>query len=314
MTRILVTGGFGYVGGRSLRVLRDDPALRLTVATRRAVTAPEGLEVRRVNWREAGEVAALCQGIDTVIHLTTMAEPGCDKDPEGALLDNGLATLRLLEAAVAGGVRRFVYVSTSKVFGAGLAGRIDEASVPRPLNHYAITHRLAEDYVLASHAKGRIEGAVLRLSNGMGAPADPGVDAWTLISNDLCRQAATKGTITLQSSGLAWRNFIAMADVVGALRHVLALPKERLQDGLFHVGGPASLRILDLAHTIAARAQAVLGAAVTVTRPEPAPGENHPPLDWRTDKLAATGWSPATGLETEIDATLGYCRSWFGKA
>ncbi len=48
----------------------------------------------------------------------------------------------------------------------------------------------AEDYVLAAHGNGLLGGIVLRLSNALGAPADPGVNAWTLIANDLCRQAA----------------------------------------------------------------------------------------------------------------------------
>src|SRR5262245_32752221 len=60
-------------------------------------------------------------------------------------------------------LRRFIYMSTAKVFGSNPTGVIDELSLPRPASHYAITHRLAEDYVLAAHDKQRVEGVVMRL-------------------------------------------------------------------------------------------------------------------------------------------------------
>jgi UDP-glucose 4-epimerase len=201
-------------------------------------------------------------------------------------------------------------MSTSKVFGANPAGMIDERSTPRPASNYAITHRLAEDYVLAAHDKKKVEGVVLRLSNSLGAPADLKTNAWMLIANDLCRQAAGN-QIVLKSSGLAWRNFIAMADVISALRHVLDMPREKLTDGLFHLGGTQSIRIWDLAAHIANRAELLFGRAIATERAAPAPGEQHAVLDWRIGKLTSTGWRPATSIDDEIDATLRICRDYF---
>jgi UDP-glucose 4-epimerase len=133
-----------------------------------------------------------------------------------------------------------------------------------------------------------------------------------LIANDLCRQAAVTGRIVLRSSGMAWRNFVGMADVVAALRHVMTASAERLGDGLFHLGGPRSLRIADLAAMVAERAQATFGRKVDVARAQLAPGENHAELDWRIGRLVATGWTPSSGLEPEIDTNLRLCRDAFG--
>src|SRR5262249_3532186 len=157
---------------------------------------------------------------------------------------------------------------------------------------YAITHRLAEDYVLAGRQANKLETAVIRLSNAVGAPADPRVNAWMLIGNEFCRQAAVTGRIVLRGTGMAWRNFVAMDGVVTALRHALTMPWPALGDGLFHLGGPRSLRVVDLAGTIAERAQALFGRKVDVTRAPAAAGESHPELDWRIGKLVATGWTP----------------------
>jgi UDP-glucose 4-epimerase len=246
-----------------------------------------------------------------VVHLAAMNEPDCEKEPVSALQINGLGTMTLLRAARSAGVRRFVYVSTSKVFGANPTGTIDELSVPRPANHYGITHRLAEDYILAAHDKGLLEGTVLRLSNSLGAPADPDVNAWMLIANDLCRQAALTKRIMLKSNGLAWRNFVAIADVVTAIRHVLTMSSDLLSDGLFHLGGPETLPIWELALRIAGRADEIFGQSTKVERASEPSGTAYRMLDWRTDKLTSTGWKAKQILDEEIDATLKMSREAF---
>ena len=199
-------------------------------------------------------------------------------------------------------------MSTAKVFGSNPTGVIDELSLPRPASHYAITHRLAEDYVLAAHDKRRVEGVVMRLTTCVGAPADQNADAWMLIANDLCRQAVTSRRIELKSSGLAWRNVIAMVDVVAALRHMLTVPAMAVENGLFHLGGLQSLRILDLALFIKARAENMLGESVILESADTRPGEQHGMLEWRVSKLMATGWKPNSSLDGEIDATLRMCK------
>src|SRR5712691_1982651 len=307
MMRVLVTGGHGYIGGRLVQALAADPAFTVTAAGRLQRSVPARAATAVVDWSEPASIRALCQGQDAVVHLAAMGERESERDPEAALRANGFGTLALLRAAENAEVGRFVHVSTSKVFGANPGGVIDEASLPRPQSHYAITHRLAEDYVLSAANKRGLGAAVLRLSNAVGAPADPAVNAWTLIANDLCRQAAVDQRIVPRSNGLAWRNFIAMGDVVAALRHALALPAEVLGDGLFHLGGPHSLRIFDLAERVAGRAEALLGRPVKIERAAPVAGERHPTLDWSIEKLKSTGWAPATALDAEIDATLRVC-------
>ena len=314
MTRVLVTGGTGYIGGRLVRALLSDATFSVTIAGRRARPSQSGVQPRAVDWNNPASLDAICRAQDMVVHLAAMNEQDCEIDPVLALRSNGLATLMLLRAAQSAGVRRFVYLSTSKVFGANPTGTIDESSVPRPENHYAITHRLAEDYVLSAHDNGQLQGIVLRLSNSLGAPADPSVNAWMLIANDLCCQAATTKRIALKSSGLAWRNFIAMADTVAAVRHALTMSPDLLSNGLFHLGGPQSLRIWDLALRIAGRADKMFEQSTKVERAPQQPAEELPMLDWRIDKFTSTGWRPAKALDAEIDDTLQMCRVAFRTA
>jgi UDP-glucose 4-epimerase len=291
-----------------VQTLAANSAFALTSAGRRQRDLPRGVLMAVVDWADKTSIADLCRGQDAVVHLAAMNEPEAEKDPEGALRSNGLSTLNLARAAETCGVRRFIYMSTAKVFGSNPTGVIDELSLPRPASHYAITHRLAEDYVLAAHDKQRLEGVVMRLTTCVGAPADRNADAWMLIANDLCRQAVTSRRIELKSSGLAWRNVIAMADVVAALRHMLTVPAMAIEDGLFNLGGLQSLRILDLALFIKARAENMLGGSVILVSADTRTGEQHGMLEWRVSKLMATGWKPNSSLDGEIDATLRMCK------
>jgi UDP-glucose 4-epimerase len=198
------------------------------------------------------------------------------------------------------------------VYGAPLAGHIDERTLPRPVHPYAITHKVAEDFVLAARDQGKIEGVVFRLSNGFGAPIDPEVNRWTLIANDLCRQAVSAGKLVLKSSGLQRRDFVTLSDVARCVEQFIEMPATQLQDGLFNLGGECVLNMFELASVVARRCEAVLGFLPPIERPEPAPGETAPDLRYDIAKLKASGFTPSGSVEDEIDATLRLCRDAFG--
>lgn len=312
MQHVLVTGGYGYVGAPLVAALAADPSVAVTAASRTPHPEQPAVRAAVVDWSDGASIARLCAGQDTIVHLAAMNEQDAARSAEAALEVNGAACLRLLEAATGAGVRRFVYASTSKVFGNNPSGVIDEASLPRPTSDYAITHRLAEDYVLSRHGKRKIEGVVLRLANAVGAPLRPGPEAWLMIANDFCRQAVTLGRVVLKGSGLAWRNFVPLADVVAALRHATAVPAGALGDGLFHVGAPQPMQIWDLAVRVAERGEALSGRKIALERKAPEPGEALASLDWKIDKLIASGWRPAGDIDSEIDATLALCAELYG--
>jgi UDP-glucose 4-epimerase len=210
-------------------------------------------------------------------------------------------------------------MSTAHVYGAPLQGRIDERTLPRAQHPYAITHKVAEDFVLAAHDQGRIEGVVLRLSNGFGAPAHAGIDRWTLLVNDLCRQAVVSGCLRLKSAGLQRRDFVTLQDVGGAVVHCLALRKVALGDGLFNLGGDCTLRIIDMAQQVSERWEVMTGTGLPLERPEPSPGEilneaSVEPLVFSCAKLQATGFALLSARDAEIDATLQLCLRAFGCA
>jgi UDP-glucose 4-epimerase len=307
--RVLVTGAGGYLGSRLVEHL--ERGQRFLVRRGSRVGADTGKDrVAIGELADAAQLARACRGVDSVVHLAALNEIDSARTPDRAIEINVNGTRRLVDAAAREGVHRFIYLSTAHVYGAPLAGRIDEDTPTRPVHPYATTHRDAEMAVLA--AQGALEPVVLRLSNAVGAPARPDVERWTLLVNDLCRQIATTGIMALRSSGLARRDFIAMSDACAAIEHFLLLGATDLPHGPINLGGGHALRVIDMVELIAERTQALFGFRPRIERPEAAPDESHPDLDFRIDRLLATGFVLRGSLADEIDDTLRLCFAAFG--
>jgi len=313
-TKVLITGALGYLGGRIADYLANQKEYELFLGLRGKRLIPESLSSSRcvtIDLTDSASLETACRGIDAIVHLAAMNEIDSSKDPELALQINGAGTLKLLQAAEYSGVKRFIYFSTAHVYGAPLVGTITEATLAKPVHPYAITHRTAEDFVFAAHTRKSMEGITVRLSNGFGAPLTSDVNRWTLVFNDLCRQAVETGQLKLQSSGLQRRDFITLHDVARGVHHLLGLSTAACGDGLFNLGGELPLRIIDVAERIQARCADIMEFTPALLRPEPEQGEVSNDLDYRIDKLKATGFKLTGNMDNEIDATLRLCLKEF---
>lgn len=313
--RVLITGGFGYLGGRLAQFLASRKGYEVLLGSRQQAEPPHWLpqaKVVQTLWDSPAGLEEICTGADAVVHLAGMNAQECAADPVAALELNAVATARLLQSVVRQGGKRFIYLSTAHVYSSPLTGVITEETCPVNLHPYATSHRAGEDVVRAAHQRGEIEGIVLRLSNAFGAPALKDANCWMLLANDLCRQAVVSGKLELRSSGLQRRDFITLEDVARAVEHLLELPVGSCGDGLFNLGGECSLQIIELTERIASRCKAVLNFSPPIIRPEPASNEVSIKLDYCIDKLKATGFTLTGDIDAEIDATLVLCGDAFG--
>lgn len=248
---LVITGASGYVGGYIVR-----SAASRGYKTRGLVRGP-------VPWLEPDQqrvVPALSQAdaaienADTVVHLAAPNETAFRTDPKAALLQTVEATRDVARACARNGVRRLVYVSTVHVYGSALqpGNTITEETPAVPNGEYGQS-RLLSEQVARDEAVG-VQVVLLRLTNGVGPPASPQVARWTLVANDLCRQAAETGRMQLAQPA-QWRDFIPLPAVASVIlgasdpgRHELIGP------GLYNLSAGRSITILDLARLIAAEA------------------------------------------------------------
>ena len=252
---ILITGGLGYLGGRVADSLKKNfPETTIVLGTCRKIRDipdwAESFKIIHLDICDSLSIEKAVVGSDTVVHLAALNEHESIKDIEAAWKTNALGTQALLSAANRKGVQRFVYFSTFHVYG-DYRETITENSPARPHHPYAATHRAAEDMIRFYQYYKNMDTLILRLSNGFGYPMDTGIDRWTLVFNDLCRQAITSGKMVLKSSGKQHRDFISLHDVSAAVEHFLFRVRGQWKDGLYNLGGDGSLSIVEAAKTIA---------------------------------------------------------------
>jgi UDP-glucose 4-epimerase len=307
---ILVTGARGYLGGRLIRHLADrGRAVRGTSRTDNPppVGWPAAVPLTKLDpLGDPGAAAAALAGIGTVIHLAAANEGRSASEPDAALAETGAGTRRLIEAAVAAGVGRFVFLSTIHVYGTPLRGLLSETDALRPIHPYAITHQVGEAFTLAARDAGRIEAAVVRLSNAIGAPAWIDVDRWTLLGNDLARQAVATGEIVVRTPG-QWRDFITLRDVCAGLERIADAPVELLRDGVVNLGTGTTYRVDDMAERLARVAEREIGRPIALRVPGGRDDVSpNPPFALSIDRLRALGFTPSgfDDLDDELGATI----------
>ena len=303
--RVLITGGFGYVGGRVAQYLAKI-GYQIVLGSRKKQSPPEWLqqaEVVQMHWNDEKSLHDACYGIDIVIHAAGVNAQDCKKYPAQALEFNGVATARLLDACRASGVLRVIYFSTAHVYSSELTGDINESTCPSNLHPYAASKRAAEDAILYEGTKGEVLGIIFRLSNSFGSPTDIQVNCWNLVIPDFCRQAVIQNKITLKSSGMQRRDFIALTDVCRATNHLMTIKKEMVLDGLFNVGGEWAPRVLDVADIIKDRYIHLFGGPISIEM-KGVDDYTDNSFHYNIDKLKRTGFSLQSAVNNEIDNLL----------
>ncbi len=312
--RILITGGFGFIGGR-LAVHLAQAGHQIVLGSRNVSSPPVWLpqaEVAQIEWIDDVALEHCCDGLDVVIHAAGMNAQECAADPVAALAFNGLATARLVSVASRAGVRRFIYLSTAHVYASPLVGTITEETCPRNLHPYATSHLAGEQAVLGISHRGQMLGIVLRLSNAFGAPVDKAVNCWMLLVNDLCKQAVQRRKLVLQTNGLQKRDFIELTKVCRVVEYFSEGHCELPQSAIFNVGSGESQSVFAMAQIIQQRCIDVLGFEPFLQCIEGGSDEIHTMLRYCADYLASLGLKLNNiDYTAEIDNLLLYCQRAF---
>ncbi|MBI4754379.1 MAG: NAD-dependent epimerase/dehydratase family protein [Betaproteobacteria bacterium] len=162
---VLVTGAAGFVG-RPLMAALLAAGWRVRMAVRRPMDPPEpGMEVAAVG--DIGpdtDWAAALAGADVVIHLAARVHQGGRNDALAHQRINARGTRHLAEAAAAAGVRRFVFLSSTKVMGdVSPADRPwRETDAPRPTDSYGRSKLEAERALHEIASRTGMEVVILR--------------------------------------------------------------------------------------------------------------------------------------------------------
>jgi UDP-glucose 4-epimerase len=300
--KVLVTGGAGFIGSHITDHLID-AGVEVVVLDNLASGRRESVHPR----------ARLCQadicgeglrelfererfdGVDH--HAAQMNVRRSVDDPIFDARVNILGSLNLLQAAVATGVKKFVFASTGgAIYGEQLAFPADETHQTCPMSPYGIAKLAVEKYLAFYEEVYGLPYTALRYANVYGPRQDPHGEAGVVAIFSQCLLARQPAIIN--GDGQQTRDFIAVDDVVRA--NVLAVTTDLR--GIYNVGTGSETSVNTLYALLAKHA----GVAVAPRHGPPKAGEQRRSvLDCR--KLqAATSWRPMVSLDEGLRHTVAY--------
>jgi|GEM_PF-1316522 UDP-N-acetylglucosamine/UDP-N-acetylgalactosamine 4-epimerase len=159
---ISITGGLGFIGSALGSALSGaGHGVRLVdICDHGPVSGNDYLQGSVL---DADDCHAACEGMNVVVHCAAMHEASAiAKDPLSSIELNVTGTLNLLHAAIATGVKRFVFLSSAKVFGEPATLPSVESDVAIPQNTYGLSKLASEYHCHTLQAQANIQIVIVR--------------------------------------------------------------------------------------------------------------------------------------------------------
>ena len=219
--RVLVTGGAGFIGshvcdlliekGFSVVVFDDLSTGRKENINRKATFIKVDITDARRTFDLVSKIKPAC-----IFHLA--AWPRISRsidDPIGTHKVNVIGTLSMLEAAKRGHVPRFIYSSSSSVYGKQRVFKMKEDMEPNPISNYALQKLLGEEYCTFYAQNFGMEIVSLRYFNVYGR-RQPDKGVYALVLGKFIKQMKEGKKLTVYGDGKQTRDFTFVGDVARA--------------------------------------------------------------------------------------------------
>lgn len=309
MSKVLVTGGAGFVGSHFIRhwLARhpDDEVVNLDALTY-AGSRERLADVERNpryhfvqgNICDAEAVRGAMRGCQTVVHFA--AETHVDRSITNAtpfLQTNVEGTYILLREAVTLRVERFIHISTDEVYGPVLDGTVDESAPLSPRSPYAASKAAAELLVQAVHATDGLPTLVVRPTNIFGPGQFPEKFIPLCITHALERRP-----IPVYGDGQHRRAWLFVTDLCEALQVVI---ERGVVGETYNIAGGRELPNFETATRVLSQ----LGCSTKLLqRVADRPGHDRR-YAMNDAKFRTLGWQPHTPFEEGITHTVEWYRA-----
>jgi UDP-glucose 4-epimerase len=311
--RVLVTGGAGFIGSHVVDALeaRGDHVLvvdDLSVGSRANLARHAGnprVELHVVDILDEARLPPLLAGVDLVLHLATQCVRLSLFDPETVHRVNAGGTLKMLMAAVANATRRFVYVSSSEVFGTARTAPMNEDHPFDPTTVYGASKLTGELYATAFHRTHGLDTVIVRPFNTYGPRAHFEGAYGELIPKFVVRVTNGRAPIIF-GDGEQTRDFTYVEDTVRGI--LLAADAPGMAGRSVNIARGEELSVNEIARLV------LDACAARDLRPESGPER---PADVRRHYADITrarrelGFVPQVGIAEGIRRYVGWFRETF---
>ena len=310
-TRVLVTGGAGFIGSHLVdflaaagcRVVVFDNFRNGKREHLAAAVATGRVEIIEGDICDAATCERAMRDVTVVFHLACLGVRHSLHSPLENHQVNALGSLLLLQAARVAGVARFLYMSTSEVYGRALAFPLTEQATTWPTTVYGGSKLAGEHYAAAFHECHGLPVVRVRPFNNYGPRAHFLGDSGEVIPRFILRALSGLPPIVF-GDGAHTRDFLFVRDCAEAL--VAIAECDALVGDLVNLGYGEEIRIDALARLVV---EAVGRSDLpTVFEPE-RPGDV--PRLWvdPTKLRGITGWKPPTSTAAGLATTVEYYRA-----
>jgi UDP-glucose 4-epimerase len=306
--RILVTGGAGFIGGHlvealvtaghSVRVLDSFRSGR-----RSNLASVRGhVEVLRGDCADPGMARRAAKGVEAVYHQAAIPSVARSvDDPALSHSANATATVAMLVAARDAGARRFIYASSSSVYGDSERLPKRETFAPQPLSPYAVGKLMGEHYLRVFASLYGMETLSLRYFNIFGPRQDASSPYSGVISLFATALLGRKVPV-IYGDGRQSRDFTYIDNVVDA--NLRALSARGLAGQAVNVATGKRTDLLGLLRVLAAET----GRPARARHLPPRKGDVRHSVADVSAARRLLGYKPRVGFETGIRRTVDWYR------
>ena len=248
--RHLVTGGAGFIGSHVAAALleRGDTVVvvdDLSSGRQENLDALRGdVHVVRGDICDPDVIAGAIRGVEAIVHHAAVASvPASVADPARCDAVNVHATVRLLVAARAAGVSRFVFAASAAAYGDDPELPKREDMRPLPMSPYAVAKVAGEHYVRVFAELYGMRTMALRYFNVFGPRQDPKSDYAAVIPKFVSTMVAS-GRPQVFGDGEQTRDFCYVSDVVDA--NLRALAHDGARGEVVNIAGGTAISVNDL--------------------------------------------------------------------
>jgi UDP-glucose 4-epimerase len=302
---ILVTGGAGYIGSHMVHALADqgeDVAVLDNLSTGFRWAMPDGVKLAVGDTGDADLIAKLIAAhkIDAVIHFAAaVVVPDSVREPLRYYRNNTANSRTLMDAAIAGGVRHFIFSSTAAVYGNPATVPVGEDAPLDPMSPYG-SSKLMTEIMLRDAARAHgLSHVILRYFNVAGADPQLRTGQSTPNATHLIKVAVETalgkrakmdvfGTDYPTPDGTCIRDYIHVTDLVHAHRDALAHLRRGGDSVTLNCGYGRGYSVLEVIDTV----KKVSGIDFKVDHAPPRPGDPARIIAANARIRAVLGWKP----------------------
>ena len=305
MTKVLVTGGAGYIGSHACKALKAagfEPVTydNLITGWQDAVKFGPFEQGDLLDRARLDEVFAKHKPV-AVMHFAALSQVGESmKDPGAYWRNNVVGSLNLIEAAVDAGCMQFVFSSTCATYGEQDGVELDEDCAQAPINAYGASKRAIEDMLVNFEQSHGLRSVIFRYFNVAGADPEGEVGEFhqpethliplMLDAIDGKRPALTIfGTDYDTPDGTCIRDYVHVCDLVDA--HVLGV--KWLEDGkqsrVFNLGTGSGFSVRE----VVSHSHEVTNREVPMVEGERRPGDATKLVSGSQRAIQELGWQPS---------------------